>query len=171
MSRILIAAGLVLTLTGCSIPLASDDPQPAVRPTISAWDEIQAGDEIEVDDQGGALDAEAFDPTCLDVPEPLVEWLDEHSWEYSKTRPAGEGQMIAAGGGWYIAAVPTTGEFDAKAWAWVPGANDAVARIMPLPADWDDIDPDDEDHPAQYYKARLPIEDGAHAAAMECLGA
>lgn len=133
---------------------------------MTAWDEIEAGDPVE---GGGEVVADAgFE--CLDLPEVLTDWLDEHSWEYSKTRPAGVGKMVPAGGEWFIAAVPTTGEFDVKGWAWIPGKGYPIARIMPLPGDWDELVPGDDPAGAEYYKANLPIEDGAYTAAMECLG-
>lgn len=159
---------MALALTGCTAPLTPDTPPPAPSPTTSAWDEIEAGDDAEVegDPEGEPLG----EYECLDVPEALTGWLAEHSWEYSKTRPAGAGKMVAAGGDWFIAAIPTTGDFDVKGWAWVPGPNDTVGRIMPLPADWDELVPGDEPLGAEYYKAKLPIEDGAYTAAMECIG-
>lgn len=76
--------------------------------------------------------------------------------------------MVAAGGGWYVAAVKTTGAFKVKAWAWTPTRQGNIAQIMPLPDNWDEIKtggPDD----AEYYKATLPIVDGAHTAAVKCL--
>lgn len=164
MAQIAIAGLLMLAPAGCSIPLTSDDPLPAPTPkaTTASTPSTEGAADLP--------DADVFDPACREVPEPVVEWLDQHSWEYSKTRPAGAGQMVAGGGGWYVVAVPTTGDFDVKGWAWLPGDGYPIARIMPLPADWDDIDPGD-DHPsgAEYYKKNLPIAEGAYTAAMDCI--
>lgn len=136
-----MAIGAALLMTGCGIPLTSDDlPPTRSQQTVGADTATPtAGTESA---EASADAAPVFDDTCQPIPQELVEWIDTNSWEFSKTHPAGKGWMVSSGIGnrgfrYWVAVVPVKESAGYKSWSWAPRPDGSTFHVMPVPKNWD----------------------------------